>query len=98
MGANSSKREELSISSKLMLVLFIHHAIAEVDNDIQETDEMFRRLLAGLNMVYMRGTRPEHIRRPGTAGGSTVDNLTVRGMMYDVASLDIAEKDEKGIG
>jgi len=98
MGQKPSKQTKLTIRDRVVLLFFIDHAIDELEKDMRETDAMFRRLVAGLDKVNVARVGPEHVRRTCVQRRGRVQYVPVRAAMQDVAALDLAEEDEKGIG
>lgn len=98
MGQKHSKESKLTIRDRIVLLFFIGHAMDELEEDIQKTDAMFRRLVDGLDKVNVPRVGPEHVRRTRVKGRGRVQNLTVRAAMDDLASLDLAHQHEKGVG
>lgn len=98
MGQKNSKESKLTIRDRVVMLFFIDHAIEELEKDMRETDAMFRRLLAGLDKIDVTRVGPELVRRPRVQRGRGVEYFPVRAAMQDVASLDLAEEDEEGVG
>ena len=98
MGQKVSKQPKLTIRDRVVLLFFIDHAIEELDRDMRETDAMFRRLIQRLDVINVPRVGAEHVGGTSVKRRRRVQNLSVRAAMQDVASLDLAEEDEKGVG
>ena len=98
MGQKPSKQTKLTIRDRVVMLFFIDHAIEELEKDMRETDAMFKRLINGLNVINVTGVRLKDVSRPRVQRGRGVEYFPVRAAMQDVASLDLAEEDEEGVG
>ena len=98
MGQKHSRKHQLTLKDRIVLLLFVNYAIEELERDMEATDIMFKRLVDGLHEINVTRVGPEHVRRAGVQRGRRVQNLTVGAMMEDVALLDLAQEDEKGVG
>jgi len=98
MGQKNSKQRPLTIRDRICLLFFVDHAMDELDRDMRSTDAMFKRLVDGLDKVNVRRVGPEDVSRARVKRRRAVQHLSVRRAMDDLACLDLAEEDEKGVG